>query len=165
MVNEKIFYLTEEGLVKFKAEYRHLKKIKSLKTRGEFPKAWHSEDLNPEYLSFQEDLNLLETRLAEVTVILKNAELIKIPPKEKRNTVNLGAAVLVELNGQIEEFSIVGSLEADATNNKISNESPVGQALIGKRAGETVKIITPIVNHSCKILKIKYKNLQRKIIH
>jgi len=156
MVNEKIFYLTEEGLVKFKAEYQHLKKIKFLKTKGEFPKAWHSEDLNPEYLSFQEDLNLIETRLTEVTAILKNAELIRTPPKEKRNTVNLGATVLVELNGHIEEFTLLGSLEADATNNKISNESPVGQALMGKRTGETIKIVTPVVNHSCKILRIKY---------
>lgn len=157
MVNEKKFYLTEEGLVRFKAEYQHLKKIKSLKTKGEFPKAWHSEDLNPEYLSFQEDLNLIETRLAEVTAVLKNPELIKTPPKENRNTVNLGATVLVEVDGQIDEFTIVGSLEANPSLGKISNESPVGKALLEHRVGEEVIISSPI-KVTYKIKKIRYSS-------
>lgn len=159
MPEEKNFYLTKEGSIKLKAEYQHLKKMKSLMIRGESPKVWHSEDLNPEYLSFQEDMAFLETRLIELNNIFKNYQLIKSPPKAKRDIINLGATILIELNGQIEEFTLVGSLEANASNNRISDESPVGKALMGKRVGETTKIVTPIVNHSCKILKIKY-NLQ-----
>lgn len=159
MLEEKKFYITEEGLIKLKAEYQHLRKIKALKTKGELPKVWHSEDLNPEYLSFQEDMAFIDNRLLELNNIFKNYQLIKLPLKAKRNIINLGATVLVELSGQIEEFTLVGSLEANASNNRISNESPVGRALIGKRIGETTKIVTPIINHSCKILKIKY-NLQ-----
>ena len=156
MTEGKQFYLTKEGLIKLKAEYQHLRKMKTLKTSGELPKVWHSEDLNPEYLSFQEEMTFLENRLIELNNIFKNYQLIKLPPKIKRNTVNLGATVLIELNGQIEEFTIVGSLEADASNNRISDESPVGKSLMGKSIGETIKIVTPIINHSCKILKIKY---------
>jgi transcription elongation factor GreA len=156
MPEEKKYYLTKEGLIKLRAEYRHLKKIKTSKTKGEFPRVWQSEDLNPEYLSFQEDMAFIDTRLIELNNVLKNYQLIKIPPKEKRNLVNLGATVVVEVDGQIDEFTIVGSLEANPSAGKISNESPVGQALLGRKAGEEVAISSPI-NVAYKIKKIRYK--------
>jgi len=159
MAEEKKFYLTKEGLEKIKKEYQDLKGLKLAKTKGEIPKIWHSEDINPEYLSFREDLSFLETRIAELENILKNIDLIKPPPKEKRNIVNLGATVLAEIDGEIDEFAMVGTLEADPSNHKISNESPIGQGLLGRRVGETVVIKTPIVNHSCKIIKIKYNKI------
>jgi len=62
------------------------------------------------------------------------------------------------MDGQMEEFLIVGTLEADPSNSKISNESPIGKALLGKRVGEIVQIKTTLVNCSCKIIKIKYEN-------
>jgi len=156
---EKKFYLTEQGLEKIKKEYQDLKNLKLAKTEGEIPKIWHSEDINPEYLSFREDLSFLETRIAELENILKNVELIKPPPKERQNIVNLGATVLIDIDGEIDEFRLVGTLDADPSNHKISNESPIGQALLGKRVGEMVIIKTPIVNHSCKITKIKYNKI------
>ena len=159
MTEEKKFYLTKQGLGKVKKEYEDLKNLKFAKTKGEVPKIWHSEDLNPEYLSFQEDLSFLESRIAELEYIFKNTELIKPPPKEKQNIVNLGATVLTEINGEIDEFTIVGTLEADPSSKKISNESPIGQALLGKKVGETIVTKTPIVNHSCKIIKIKYNKI------
>ena len=152
----KKFYLTKKGLEKIEKEYQELKKIKFAKIKEESPRIWHSEDVNPEYLSFQEDLNLLESRIAELEYILKKVELIKVPPRGKQNIVNLGATVLVEFNGETDEFTIVGTMEADPPNKKISEESPIGQALLGKKVGETVVIKTPIINHSCKITKIKY---------
>lgn len=159
MPEEKKFYLTKEGLERIKGEYINLKGLRLLKTRGETPKIWHSEDLNPEYLSFQEDMSLLESKITELEYILKNAEVIKSPLKEKQNVVDLGATVLVELNGEIDEFTIVGTLEADPLDKKISDVSPIGQALLGKKIGETLVIKTPIVNHSCKIIKISYNKI------
>ncbi|MFH1462698.1 MAG: GreA/GreB family elongation factor [bacterium] len=156
MAEETKFYLTKQGLERIKKEYRDLKELKLAKTKGESPKVLHSEDLNPEYLAFQEDLNFLETRLLEIDNVLKNVELIKLPPKEKQGAVGLGATVTVEIDGEIDEFKIVGTLEADPSNKKISNESPIGQALLGRRVNETVMPKTPIVNHACKITKIKY---------
>ncbi len=156
MTEEKKFYLTKEGLGRLKKEYRDLKELKLAKTRGESPKILHSEDLNPEYLAFQEDLSFLEIRLAELENILKNADLIRPPSKEKQNIVNLGATILVEVDGQNDEFTLVGSLEANPSLGKISNESPVGKALLGHRAGEEVLVSSPIQT-AYKIKKIKYR--------
>lgn len=156
MAEEKKFYLTKEGLEKIQKEYQGLKNLKFSKTRGEIPKIWHSEDINPEYLSFWEDLSFLETRITELENILKNAELIQPPPKEKQNVVNLGATILVEVDGQNDEFTIVGTLEANPALGKISNESPVGETLLGHRVGDEVIISSPIKT-IYKIKKIKYK--------
>jgi len=155
----KKFYLTKEGLERIKKQNRNLRSLRLAKTNGEAPKIFESEDLNPEYLSFQEDLSFLESRIVELEYILKNTLLIRPPAGKKQNIIDLGATVTTELDGEIDEFTIVGSLETDPVNKRISNESPIGQALIGKRAGETVVIKTPIVNHSCKILKIKYNKI------
>jgi len=152
----KKFYLTKEGLAKIEREYQELKKIRFAKIKGESPKIWHSEDLNPEYLSFQEDLNFLESRMAELEYILKNIELIKNPPKEKQNIVDLGATVtLEEADGQINEFMIVGTLEANPGEGKISSESPVGKSILGKKIGEEVVITSPI-KVVYKVKKIRY---------
>ncbi len=158
MIEEKKFYLTQQGLERIKKEYQNLKTLKFSKTKGEVPKIWQSEDLNPEYLSFQEDLSFLETRIAELENILKNIELIKAPKKDQQKVVNLGATVLVEVDGQTDEFEILGSLEANPSLGKISNESPVGKALLGHRAGEEILVSSPIKT-VYKIKKIKYKNI------
>jgi transcription elongation factor GreA len=157
MAEEKKFYLSKGGLERIKKEYKDLKNLKLSKTKGESPKIWHSEDLNPEYLSFQEDLSFLETRIAELEYILKNAELIKIPSsKVRQNIVGLGAKVLVQVDGQNDEFEIVGTLEANPAIGKISNESPVGRILLGHRVGDEVVVSSPIKT-IYRIKKIKYQ--------
>jgi len=156
MPEEKKFYLTKEGLAKVEKEYKDLKNLKLAKTTGESPKILHSEDLNQEYLSFQEDLSFLETRLTELEYILKNTELIKTPPKSQQNVVNLGATVTLEdAGGRINEFTLVGSLEANPAVGKISNESPVGKFLLGHKIHDEVIITSPI-KVVYKIKKIKY---------
>jgi len=154
MAEEK-FYLTKEGLERLKKEYRDLKELKLAKTKGESPKLLHSEDLNPEYLAFQEDLSFLEIRLSELENTLKNAEIIKSPDRTKQNSVNLGATVSVEVDGQNDEFTLVGSLEANPSVGKISNESPVGKALLGHRVGDKVVVSSPIQT-VYRIKKIRY---------
>lgn len=150
------FYLTKEGLARIEKEYQDLKKLRMAKVKGESPPILHSEDLNPEYLLFQEDLNFLESRLAELEFILKNAELIKVPPKEKQNIVDLGATVtLEESDGQINEFMIVGTLEANPGEGKISAQSPVGKAILGQKIGNEIMITSPI-KIVYRIKKIKY---------
>jgi transcription elongation factor GreA len=155
MAEDKRFYLTKKGLEKIKKEYQTLKDLRFAKVNGESPKISHSEDLNSEYISFQEDINLLEARINELENILRNSELIKLPKKEKRQFVGLGATVTVEVEGQKDEFTLVGSLEANPSAGKISNESPVGQAIIGHQVGEIVKISSPIQT-TYKIKKIDY---------
>lgn len=157
-MEEKKFYLTKEGLERIKKEYKALKELKFAKTKGESPKILNSEDLNPEYLAFQEDINFLESRIIELENIIKNAELIKIPRKDKQNIIDLGATIWVEVDGQTDEFMLVGSLEANPSIGKISNESPVGRALLGHRVGDVVVISSPIQT-TYKIKKIKYHHI------
>ncbi len=158
MEERKKFYLTKKGLEGIKKEYKILKNLRLAKTKGEAPKTWESEDLNPEYLSFQEDLSFLETKVAELENILKNVELIKRPSKEKLKVINLGATVVAEVEGDKDEFTIVGTLEANPSLGKISNESPVGKTLLGHKIGDAVIISSPI-KVIYKIKKIKYSSL------
>jgi len=155
MTERKKFYLTKKGLENFKKEYEVLKNLRAAKTKGEVPKIWESEDLNPEYLSFQEDLSFLETRIAELENILKNAFLIRPPSKTESKIINLGATVKVKVDGEKDEFTIVGTLEANPSLGRISNESPVGVALLGHEVGDEVIVSSPIKT-VYKIKKIKY---------
>jgi len=157
MSEKRKFYLTKEGLQKIKEDYQKLLKSKKLKPKKEAPPFLHSEEINAEFVSFREDFEYLESRITELEYILKNFELIKIPLEKERNKVHLGATLKVELGDEIDEFTIVGTTEADPANKKISNESPIGRALLGHKVGDTVAIKTETVNHTCKILRIKYK--------
>jgi len=157
MPEERKFYLTKEGLERIKKEYKDLRELRMAKAKGEVPKILQSEDVNPEYLSFQEDIGFLESRITELDYILKNAELIKAPSKDKQNIVDVGATVtLEESNGSINEFMIVGTLEANPSGGRISSESPVGRALMGHKVGEEIVITSPI-KVPYKIKKIKYQ--------
>lgn len=138
-----------------KKEFEDLRIIRLCKTKGESPKVLSSEDLNPEYLAFQEDLDFLDRKLAELKDVLKNAALIKLPPKTKRSLVDLGATVTVEVNGRTDEFEIVGSLEANPMLGRISIKSPVGSALLSHKVGDEVIISSP-TETVYKIKKIKY---------
>ena len=153
---EDKFYLTKEGLEKIQADYASLLESRKMKTLDEVPSIWPSEDVNPEYLSFQEDMSVLEVRLTEYENILKNVELIHAPKEKERQEVRLGAMVTVDLGGEVDTFTIVGTLEADPLQKRISNESPIGNGLLGARIGDVVKVKTTLVNHDCKILKIVY---------
>ncbi|MBU0546812.1 MAG: GreA/GreB family elongation factor [Patescibacteria group bacterium] len=154
MIGENKFYLTKKGLEKIKKEYEELRKTKLAKIRGEAPSILHSEDLNPEYLSFREDMTFLERRIVELENILKNTELI-VAPSDK-NIVKIGATVtLEEKDGEVNEFMVVGTLEANPGQGKISIDSPVGRALIDQKIGSEIILNSP-VRVEYKIKKIKY---------
>jgi len=155
MMTEQKFYLTKEGLEKLEQEFKRLLALKQEKLQTDIPIAFHSEELDTEFVAFKEDLELLEDRTTEVEYILKNYELIKPPAKSQQKIISIGATVLVEVNGQNEEFKIVGTLEADPNLCKISNESPVGKALLGKKEGDIV-FVNSETKTAYKILKVKY---------
>jgi len=154
---EKIFYITKAKFEELKEEYKNLLAIEFRKTRGEIPKIFESEDVNSEYLNFQEDLGFLRSRIGELENILKNYEIIKKPAKNEQNIVGLGAKVIVAVEGEKDEFLVVGTLEANPSLGKISNESPVGRALMGHKVGDKITVSSPI-EVAYKILKIKYHN-------
>lgn len=156
-MKQRVYYLTPDGLQKFKEEYERLKRLnreKKLKIKEARDELWRPEDLNPDFEALQTELNLVKERLIKIENILKNAQVIK-KSKNLPEKVSLGSTVTAEINGVVDEFTIVGTAEADPSKKKISNESPIGKALLGKRKGEVVTIKTPVLNHTCKILKIK----------
>ena len=156
MTQDKEFYLTSEGINKLKKEYKALTVLRSAKTKGEVPNIMESEDLNPEYLTFQEDLNFLESRIAEIENILKHVKLIRHSSRNKKDVVGIGAKVLVEIDGEDkDELEILGTLEANPSLGRISNESPVGRALMGRKTGEEIVVSSPIKT-VYKIKRIKY---------
>jgi len=142
---ETKFQITREGLKRIKNDYERLLGLRDMKAKGDVPSIWHSEDVNPEYLAYQEDMTLLEGRIVEYEAIIKNAQLI-IPSKAPKGIVSLGATVtLVEHpSGAINEYTILGSLEANPGEGKISSESPVGRSILGKKLGEEVVVSSPI---------------------
>ena len=154
MIGENKFYLTKKGLERIKKEYEDLRKTKLAKIRGEAPSILHSEDLNPEYLSFREDMTFLEKRMVELENILKNAEPITIP--SDKNIVKIGATVtLEEKDGGVNEFMVVSTLEANPGQGRISADSPVGRALIDQKIGNEIILNSP-VRVEYKIKKIRY---------
>ncbi len=155
MYQEKKFYLTKNGLKKAEKEQKELIELRKRKTKGEAPEFLHSEDLNPEYLSYLEDIEKLDGRIAELEHILKNVEIISTPPKDKRDEITVGAKVVLEVDGNSDKFEIVGTFESNPSLGKISNESPVGKALLGHKVGEEIVISSPIKT-VYKIKRVEY---------
>lgn len=94
---------------------------------------------------------MIEGRIIELENMLKNVEIIEV---SHDTSVGIGSKVKVEMDGKMEEYVIVGKVEADPLKKKISNESPVGAALIGAKIGDIVDIKTPASTYKCKILEI-----------
>ncbi len=150
------FYLTKQGLRAIEQDFISLKKLRELKVEKSAPAPFHSEELNTEFVAFREDLDYIDTRLEEIAHVLKNYELIKLPPKSKQDQIDLGAEITVDINGKDDKFIMVGTLEADPTMGKISNESPVGRALVGHKVGDKIVLTEPI-KIVYNIKKVAYK--------
>lgn len=148
-------YLTQDGLKETKEELIFLKTVRRVQVTERIAKAREFGDIseNSEYDAAMDEQALVENRIVYLEGILKDAKLISESPKS--DFVVIGSTVMVEMDGEIDEFTIVGKVEANPIKKRISNESPVGQALLGAKAGEVVEVATPIVRYKCKVLKIK----------
>jgi transcription elongation factor GreA len=150
-------YLTAEGAAKLKEELEHLRGVERQALARRLRDAVSQGDLseNADYHKAKEDQGFLEGRIQELEYLLKNAIIVENPTGE-RETVDIGASVTVqEEDYDPEVYFLVGAKEADSRNWKISNESPVGKALMGKRVGDVVSIETPGGQMQMKILKIE----------
>lgn len=137
---KKQYHLTSAGKVGLETELAELianrsdiaEKIANARDYGDLSE-------NAEYDAAREEQAMLETRIAELEDILKNADIIK---PTKSTTVKIGSTVALE-NGKKVTYQVVGPVEADPLEGKISNESPIGLALMGKKVGDEVTITTP----------------------
>lgn len=150
---KKQFRLTQDGVNELKAELDSLvakrpdlaEAIRSARELGDLTE-------NAEYQSARAEQEKTEDRISELENILLNVEIIKKPKGDSK--VQLGSTVKLKGETKTKEFQVVGTVEADPLNGKISDESPIGQALIGKKVGESVEIVTPAETATYKITTI-----------
>ena len=150
-------YLTAEGATKLKAELEELKGPKRDEMARRLRSAIQMGDLseNADYHKAKEDQAFMEGRIQELEYLLKNATVVEAA-EVSTDAVQVGTRVTVqEENYPPETYFMVGAKEADPRNGRISNESPIGQALMGGRVGDEVTAVTPGGSLKLKILKIE----------
>ena len=143
---QKDVILTPEGLEKLKAEIEHLSTEKRREVAERIKEAREFGDIseNSEYDDAKNEQAMLEARIAQLEDKLRNATVIDQKQLDT-NVVSVGTKVRVkdQKSGQSMLFHIVGSAEAEPSENKLSNESPVGKALVGRKKGDSVKVVLP----------------------
>jgi transcription elongation factor GreA len=138
--------ITPEGLDKLKAEIEHLTTIKRREVAQRIKEAREFGDIaeNPEYDDAKNEQALLEQRIAQLEERVRRATVIN---QSDIDTASVGVGVVVHVkdqkSGDSQKFHIVGSAEANPTEHKLSNESPIGKALLGHKRGEVVTVETP----------------------
>jgi len=136
--------LTPEGQIKLEEELRHLETVRRREVGERIKEAKEFGDIseNSEYDDAKNEQAWVESRIIEVTQILARATIIDAP--KKNDKVTLGCKVkLKDADGKEHTYQVVGSAEADPASDKISNESPVGAAIIGHKKGDEVPVTTP----------------------
>ncbi len=155
---EKQIVLTPEGFEKLQEELEYLKVVKRKEITEKIKEAKSFGDLseNSEYDAAKEAQANMEQRVVEIENILKNATIIT-GDESPEDVVGICSTVKVFASDieDEEEYTIVGSTESDPLNNKISNESPIGKGLLGRKIGETVDVETPTGMVQFKILEIQ----------
>ena len=150
-------YLTNEGFLEIEEELNHLKEVKRPEVIKALKDARALGDLseNADYDAARNEQAQIEGRILELEKILETAELIE---KRDSDKVGLGSTVIIryldEEDDDTEEYRIVGSKEADPSNNKISNESPLAQAIMGARAGDERTVDSPRGTYRVEIVEI-----------
>ena len=150
--------LTSEGLKKLEDELDDLIVVKRKEVAQKIKEAREQGDLseNAEYDAAKDEQRDIEARIEEIEKILKNAEIVD-EDEVNTDTINVGCQVKI-LDCEFDEeliYKIVGSTEANSLKGKISNESPVGRALIGKKVGEMVSVETQVGTVQYNVLDIK----------
>jgi transcription elongation factor GreA len=157
-MSEKQVILTQEGLIKLEEELEFLKAVKRREVAERIKVAIGYGDIseNSEYEDAKNEQAFIEGRIMTLEKMLRNARIINSDEVDT-STVSVGAIVTLqdmEFNEKV-EYTIVGTAESDPLNNKISNESPVGRAILGKKKGVSVDVNVPAGVISYKILEIR----------
>jgi transcription elongation factor GreA len=149
---KKIYQITKDGKLELEAELDTLKarrgaiaeKIAAARDYGDLSE-------NAEYDAAREEQGLVESRIAEIEDILLNAELIK---GSRRSTIGVGSKVDLKNGNKAVHYHVVGPVEANPVEGKISDQSPIGVALMGKKVGDKVTVSTPKGDISYKVVSI-----------
>ena len=156
MNEKKEIFLTKEGLNELQEELKDLKDNKRPEVIIQIKEARAQGDLseNAEYHAAKDKQGQIEARIKEIEYLIDNATLIS---NTKSSTIKVGSTVEIEYveDKETETYKIVGSTEADPFENKISNESPIAVAIMGKKVGDIVSIESPNGSYDIKIVSIK----------
>ena len=154
---EKEMIITPEGLKKIEDKLEHLKSIRRQEVSERIKQAIGFGDIseNSEYDDAKNEQAFIEGEILELEKIIRSARLIDTGDI-KENEVGIGSTLkLKDIEfGEVDQFIIVGSAEADPINNRISNESPVGRAVLGRRVGDTVTVNSPDGKIKYKVMEI-----------
>jgi transcription elongation factor GreA len=155
----KEFALTLEGQARLEEELRHLETVRRREVGERIKEAKEFGDIseNSEYDDAKNEQAWVESRIAEINQILAHSTLIEAPKKSDKVTLGSHVKIQDEISGNVHAYQLVGSAEADPDEDKISNESPVGQAIIGKKKGEKVRVTVP----SGKVLEYTILSITR----
>lgn len=149
-------FLTLEGYQKLQEELEYLRTTKRQEVANRLHEAMEGGELieDAEYEAAKNEQAFVEGRIQELEILLANARVIE--DTGVRDTIQVGAKVTLQEDGSDpEEYTIVGPAEANPRNGRISNESPLGRALMDKRAGETVRVDAPGGSFTVHILKVE----------
>lgn len=155
-MQDKVVYLTPEGKQRFAAELHELLTVRRHQVEEQIRRAKEFADAvdNAEYDEAKQEQAFVEGRIQELERLLSSAKLIE-EPTTKGDYVRMGSHVRVsDDEGEEETYYLVGSHEADPRRGLVSNESPIGRALIGKRVGEETTVVAPAGSFTLKILEI-----------
>ena len=155
MANSAV-YLTSEGQKKLEDELEHLRTVKRHEVAHRLHEAMEDGELieNAEYEAAKNEQAFIEGRILELERMLAKAQLIK--PSKKKDVVQIGSTVVVKQDGEKSEtYTIVGVAEANPKDGLISNESPLGQALLDQAVGDEIEVQAPAGTLSFRIVKIK----------
>jgi len=144
-MHDKPVYLTPEGRAKLQAELKHLREVRRPQVAEviRLSKEYNESDDNPELEEAKNEQAFVEGRILTIEKMLANAVSIDIDHRQ-HDVVRLGSDVTVRTDdGEVEHYTIVGSAEVDPVHGKISNESPVGRAILGKKVGDAVEVKIP----------------------
>ena len=150
-------FLTKEGFEKLQEELDYLRKAKRQEVADRLHEAMEGGELieNAEYEAAKNEQAFVEGRIQELDMLLATARVIENDKKKKADTVQVGSTVTIQENGSEEEtYTIVGAAEANPREGKISNESPMGKAILNHRAGDDVQVEIPDGSYRVRIVKI-----------
>lgn len=151
-------YITQRGKQDIQEEYEVLVKVKRPEVILRLQQTREMGDTeNSAYDDAREEQALLEARIDEIEKVMKSAVVVSYTDSQP-DFVVIGSTVVCEMNGEIHEFTIVGSVEADPARGNISNESPVGRALLGTKVDEVIEVAIGPVRTKVKNKEIRYSN-------
>ncbi len=152
---ENPIYITKEGLERVQKELRELRTIRRKEVADRIEKAKELGDLseNAEYAEAKDEMSFVEGRILELQNTVNRS--ITIEKQRETNAVMIGSTVVIQTNGKEKTYTVVGSNEADPLHGRISNETPLAQALLGKCVGDAIEVKVPAGKILYTILSIK----------